>query len=692
MDKLKYVKLENPDGSYSESIPLSVDSDYVDVNGTDLTNKLKEKANNSDIDILRTEINNIGNGSPKASYSTIEALISANPVTGVYLVLADGYTYSFTHNTSTAVQLTQYQSTGIAKNSVNLYELSPDLNSQLNNIIRIQTSVDKNLHYRISNGVAYQSSYVGYSSFVTPVSAGEIYHLRLKESSVNTYGYIFVDNLTNMNVIDYGMRGTSVAIWQEQTVKVPIGATYMLSSYYGVETDMSAYLIEKVIPYSIQSLNKAITKNFAYVTPKYEAIKNSYYEIQNGKGVYKTLSSVYRTVTLDVSEGDAFYIKGSEHSAKTQLYLVLDSEDNILLSGGYGDYSSGYKYYEANIIIPENGIKLCITFSSTLGSTEADFILQKKEPIASYLSNKDIAILGDSISTKINKNAVEMEISEDDVGKELSAYLTYYDVQAGLTLNDHVYGNNEIGTEVTFVPNENDIGKVIGLANNYNGASTTTYWELLEENFNCNVTPVCWSGASLSSHEKNSNQYKTSYGWHDAQIRKIGTRKNGTMERKGPDLVIIYRGANDFSHSPYVSIDTTSLDNYNYEYPTDDYNETTTKYDYVSALGMVVKKIRETYPTSRIAICTLGIFKRVHYDHYPTNNGMYSLPQFNEMIRKCANYFGLDLIELDKDGITFENCYSEGYITDSATTPTHPNSKGHEMIYKQVVKDLQKYE
>lgn len=36
MDKLKYVKLENPDGSYSESIPLSVEGEYVYINENDL--------------------------------------------------------------------------------------------------------------------------------------------------------------------------------------------------------------------------------------------------------------------------------------------------------------------------------------------------------------------------------------------------------------------------------------------------------------------------------------------------------------------------------------------------------------------------------------------------------------------------------------------------------------------------------
>lgn len=43
MDKLKYIKLENEDGSYSESIPLAVDSNYVDINGEILTNVINKK-------------------------------------------------------------------------------------------------------------------------------------------------------------------------------------------------------------------------------------------------------------------------------------------------------------------------------------------------------------------------------------------------------------------------------------------------------------------------------------------------------------------------------------------------------------------------------------------------------------------------------------------------------------------------
>lgn len=98
MDKLKYIKLENEDGSYSNSIPLAVDSDYIDVQGRTLTEELAFKAStsqmNTAVNNLQTEINSLASGSPKGTYATTTALVSANPDTGVYIVTADGHIYS----------------------------------------------------------------------------------------------------------------------------------------------------------------------------------------------------------------------------------------------------------------------------------------------------------------------------------------------------------------------------------------------------------------------------------------------------------------------------------------------------------------------------------------------------------------------------------------------------------------------
>lgn len=59
MNKLKYIKLENEDGSYSSSIPLAVDSDHVDIDGTTLTEVINNKVNQSDLDVQKTRIDNL---------------------------------------------------------------------------------------------------------------------------------------------------------------------------------------------------------------------------------------------------------------------------------------------------------------------------------------------------------------------------------------------------------------------------------------------------------------------------------------------------------------------------------------------------------------------------------------------------------------------------------------------------------
>lgn len=302
------------------------------------------------------------------------------------------------------------------------------------------------------------------------------------------------------------------------------------------------------------------------------------------------------------------------------------------------------------------------------------------------LKGKVIAVIADSISTQQNKNAVEITISEYDIGVELSAYPTIYDVQKGLTIGGHVFTSDEIGTEVSFTPTSEDVGKVIGLPLNYNTSVDKTWWEIVEEVFECTVIPVCWSGSSVSSHESNSNNHKCSYAWHESQIRKLGTRIKGSMERVSPDIVIIYRGCNDMTHAPYSKLTNGYFDSVDWQYPTSDVVDG--GYGFKEAMSLTIKAIRETYPNAQIMLATQNVFKRVNYSHFPTNNGLYTLPQLNKAIREVANFFGCQTINFDKDGITFENCYTEGYITDSSTTPTHPSTKGHYVMGLQAVKDL----
>lgn len=87
MDKLKYIKLENEDGSYSNSIPLAVDSDHVDVNGNTLTSKLETLA-------TKTEVQAVASGSPLVASDVSEMI----DTTKTYVNTTDGYWYYYDGN------------------------------------------------------------------------------------------------------------------------------------------------------------------------------------------------------------------------------------------------------------------------------------------------------------------------------------------------------------------------------------------------------------------------------------------------------------------------------------------------------------------------------------------------------------------------------------------------------------------
>lgn len=321
------------------------------------------------------------------------------------------------------------------------------------------------------------------------------------------------------------------------------------------------------------------------------------------------------------------------------------------------------------------------------------------------LSGKTVAILGDSISTNGNYNpetnpygnVPEIVVGEEDVGVQLSAYVTFWDVwnntaktdSTDLTIGGHQFTDAEIGTEVTFTPTAEDVGKMVGKPANYNSASIKTWWEHAAEALGFTPIAVCWSGSSITSHEANVDRLKTSYAWHEAQIRKCGIRTPGSMQRTAPDVIIVKRGGNDFSHSPYAVADMTHANAYPGKYPETDLLEDGT-YGLVEGMQLTVKKLREAYPLAQIVFCTLNVLKRVIYSSYPTRNGTNTLPQYSAVIRETAQALGCHLIEFDKDGITFENCYIGGYITDSATTPTHPSNKGHAVMGERAILDLRK--
>ena len=154
MDKLKYIKLENPDGSYSESIPLSVDSDHVDVNGNTLTNELNNKANNSSIDVLQSQINGLASGNPLAASSISEMIDTSK----IYVNTTDGYWYYY--NGTNWIGGGIYQATSLSNKEVQYYHLSDLVKDKA-----FKAVTQSDINYVCAN--LYQDALAGSSDSIT---------------------------------------------------------------------------------------------------------------------------------------------------------------------------------------------------------------------------------------------------------------------------------------------------------------------------------------------------------------------------------------------------------------------------------------------------------------------------------------------------------------------------------------------
>lgn len=232
--------------------------------------------------------------------------------------------------------------------------------------------------------------------------------------------------------------------------------------------------------------------------------------------------------------------------------------------------------------------------------------------------------------------------------------------------------------------------KMLGQGKSYNGADTQVWCKVVcDECGAILLANASYSGSSMCSGQGGLRAF--SHAFSPMTIGRCRVRDN-EGNYINPDIIIIYRGTNDFSHIQGSGNDATYavLDDYDIDengYPETDINSEG-KYSFRRAYNMTIKALRDAYPKAMIYCCTLNVFKRVIYDRFPTRNGLYSLPDMNNAIRDIANKMGCGIIEFDKDGITFENCYLEGYITDSATIPTHPNSKGHAQMAKRAIAEV----
>lgn len=194
MDKLKYIKLEQPDGSYSDSIPLAVDSDYVDVNGNTLTSELNNKA-------TKAEVQAVASGSPAGVYATVAALTTADPDhSKIYIVTANGHWYYY--NNSQWNDGGEYQAT---ENSETVEELEENMTKlideyKVKNVPAININWynasydDKGNYYQTDDTILmpeWNTHYKKDRELIFEVNEGYIFNVFFFNStSYNGYSYI----------------------------------------------------------------------------------------------------------------------------------------------------------------------------------------------------------------------------------------------------------------------------------------------------------------------------------------------------------------------------------------------------------------------------------------------------------------------------------------------------------------------
>lgn len=91
----------------------------------------KANVNTAEINTVRSEVSSLASGSPKGAYTTVSALETDNPDTGVYIVSADGHIYSWTKDGDSAIDLGVYQATGTSDNSIIISMLNSTINGNV---------------------------------------------------------------------------------------------------------------------------------------------------------------------------------------------------------------------------------------------------------------------------------------------------------------------------------------------------------------------------------------------------------------------------------------------------------------------------------------------------------------------------------------------------------------------------------
>ena len=198
----------------------------------EMTNRKKADEN------LQSQINGLASGSPKGAYATTSALISANPDTGVYIVIEDGHIYSWNKDGSAAIDLGLYQATQISDDSIFVNKFEETLqNCYKGQFEKIVPTWITGGYYNNKGQILSDENYLHTSKL--PVLPNEKYifigtnnqsPIIFFDENENFVNYISNTQIFQVVTIQENVRYMGLSITASKNL-VPIRAYYKLSNY-----------------------------------------------------------------------------------------------------------------------------------------------------------------------------------------------------------------------------------------------------------------------------------------------------------------------------------------------------------------------------------------------------------------------------------------------------------------------------
>lgn len=438
--KIKEIKIREDDGSYSDPIPVGTDGINVDMsNGNDLEtelNNINKNLNNKTNQInnlqnkdisLQNQINSLASGSPKGVYASVNALKTANPDTGVYIVTANGHIYSWTKDsTSDPVDLGVYQAVEVADNAIDIFKLDELLK---NNFIKEYENINLDFKYQGYCGVDFDTNKLkiteesNYSYSVTNLEKDKIYDFSGFNQFNILLGLVVVDSQNDNEVVYSSVKPGASNIYSVSTVFKPnkegLKAYITTCSYFSLFAKNNVYLNEISnisLNYLKNNVNEIKTVYNALMHISTEIGKNPVNQIYDSENYFYKIYKLSKGTKYKIKSFNVLYIAG----------LVITDENLITTYSSSTTPPEKIEYFEYEFIAQNDGFAFLSFYVSATSSIEIidDYLKNER------FSNKKWSVMGDSLTSK------------GTLGYNINNYVDYVSEKLGLIPTNYGHGGS----------------------------------------------------------------------------------------------------------------------------------------------------------------------------------------------------------------------------------------------------------